>query len=182
MKKYIFFFSIYLLISCGMGSKSENSEMEKSENRSAMKSNSEPGKLFNHTQAERILGEKCHLEDSSTTYQNHVLSHHVTYKSDGEDPKSKKTGAIYNVIEHYDTVFAANNRYDFIKKANENHEGVETLNNLGDEAYFHSDNENFYYIMIRKGQMILVMKINKITSFTSLEEFNKVAREIEKEM
>ena len=182
MKTYIFILSIYLLISCGMGSKSENSEKDKAENESAEQTNSDLGKLFKHSHAERILGERCHLEDSSITYENHVLSHHVTYKSDSEDPKSKKTGAIYIVIERYDSVSAANNRYDFIKKANESHVGVETLNNVGDEAYFHSDNENFYYIMIRKVQMILVMKVNKITGFTSLEEFNKVAREIEKEM
>ena len=52
------------------------------------------------------------------------------------------------------------------------------IHDLGDEAYFHSDGENFYFILVRKGLKMIRMKVNKITSNTSVAEFNRVARKI----
>jgi len=69
-------------------------------------------------------------------------------------------------------------KYHDIKTANEDHEGITTLTDLGDEAYFHTDSENFYFIMVRKGVIVFNMKVNKITSLTSRDEFNNVAQVI----
>lgn len=48
---------------------------------------------------------------------------------------------------------------------------------MGDEAYFQGS-ENFHFIMVRKGDRIFVMKVNKITSKTSLDEFMLTAKNI----
>ncbi len=61
-------------------------------------------------------------------------------------------------------------------KANEDH-GISVMD-LGDESYFHTDSVNFYFIMVRKNRKVFNMKVNKITSFTSPEQFKLVARKI----
>jgi hypothetical protein len=55
---------------------------------------------------------------------------------------------------------------------------LKTLNDRGDEAYFHSDNKNFYFVMVRNGAAVFNLKVNKITANTSLVNFNRVAAEI----
>lgn len=136
-----------------------------------------PGDLLTQRDAERILGEPAYLQDSSTNREEYVVRYQCAFKAKAEDEQSKKTGALYFLIEHYDHDSLAHGRYAFIKIANENH-GIKTLQAVGDEAYFHSDYQNFYFIMARKGNKVFNMKVNKITSHTSLKEFKAVARKI----
>jgi len=128
--------------------------------------------------AEKILGEPASLSDSSTKRNTDVLRYQCAYKANAEDPKTKKLGNLYFLAEAYDQVSGAQKKYTDIKKANAGHKGVKTLEGLGDEAYFHSDDENFYFIMVRKGNNVITLKVNRITSKTSLEEFNAVAKKI----
>ncbi len=139
-----------------------------------------PGNLFTIHSAEKILGEKAHLNDSSTKEQNNIVTYSSSYFADVLDSKSGKTGSIYFLLEKFDLVSDAKQKYSSIKIANENHEGVKVLHNIGDEAYFHSDGENFYFIMVRKGKNVFNMKVNKITSKTSLVGFNQIAKSITK--
>jgi len=137
-----------------------------------------PGNLFTLSDAEKILGEEAHLTDSSSKIKGDTLTYNSAYTANSRDEKTGKTGVIYFMFEEYAQVASAKQVYSFIKKSNENHEGVKVLNDLGDEAYFHSDGENFYFILVRKGEKMFRMKVNKITSTTSLEEFNLIAKNI----
>ena len=47
---------------------------------------------------------------------------------------------------------------------------------LGDEAYYHSDGENFYFFLVRKKEKMLRLKVNKVTSHSSEAEFKAVTR------
>jgi hypothetical protein len=136
------------------------------------------GKLFTLPDAEKIIGQPAHLADSSTKREGNVLIYRCAFKANSEDVKTHKTGAIYFLAEEYSQISSAQKKYSSIKKANENHEGIKVLDNLGDEAYFHSDGENFYFIMVRKGTSVFNMKVNKITSTTSLDDFNVTAKHI----
>ena len=127
--------------------------------------------------AGKILGEPAHSGNTSTTTGN-VIMHHFEYLANVKDEKSGKTGALYFLLEEYQDTVAAHKRYDFIKKANEKNAGVETLKELGDEAYYHSDGQNFYFVMVRKGNNVFNMKVNKITSHTSLEQFKHIYMQI----
>jgi hypothetical protein len=137
-------------------------------------------KYFTLADAGKILGEAAHLADSATKKQGNAVSYSCSFKANA--PAGDKTGAIYYLLEKYDDVLKAHQKYSSIKKANENHEGIKTLTNLGDEAYYHSDGTNFYFIMARKGEWVLTMKVNKVTGNTSLTEFNKVAASIVEEL
>ncbi len=136
-----------------------------------------PASLLSLTDAEKILGEPGHLSDTLTSREGNELIYKCAYKANAEDLKTHKTGILYFLVEYYDDEASAQKRYSFIKKANEPHR-IKTLNDLGDEAYFHSDNQNFYFVMVRKGPKVFNMKVNKVTSNTSLDAFNNVARQI----
>jgi hypothetical protein len=127
--------------------------------------------------AEKILGEPASLTDSATSAGKDVFTYSCAYTANAKDPKSEKTGNVYFLIQRYERLPSAQNRYTSTRKANENH-GIEDLAGVGDEAYFHTDKENFYFVMVRKGATVLTMKVNKITSTTSLDAFHSVARKI----
>jgi hypothetical protein len=133
--------------------------------------------LFTLPDAEKILGEKAHLTDSNQNNKSNVSIYQCTYKSDSADAKTGKTGAIYVMIEDYSEIESAKKTYSGIMESNRKN-GITELDGLGDEAYFHTDNQNFYFVLVRKGNRMLRMKVNKITSVTSLEEFNRVANKI----
>jgi len=139
---------------------------------------SHPGNIFTLTDAEKILGEPAHLTDSSFTGGKDVSRYSLAYTANTKDKKTEKTGTIYFLLEQYQEVLSAQKKYSGIKTANEKHEGIKVLNDIGDEAYFHSDGQNFYFIMVRKSGKVLTMKVNKITSTTSLDEFNLAAKKI----
>ncbi len=133
---------------------------------------------FSKSDAELILGEKAYLSDSSSTTKKDTLEIKRAYTANSEDSKTSKTGVIYFMIEEYSKESSAKEAYRFFKTANEKHEGVRTVNNMGDEAYFHSDGTNFYFILVRKGKIMFRMKVNKITSHTSLSGFNQVSKKM----
>jgi hypothetical protein len=134
--------------------------------------------LFTKTDAEKILGEPAHLTDSAFTIKKDTTEYRSTYTANANDPKTGKTGVIYFIVEQYAFLSSAKNNYNFIKTANEKHEGVKILHDLGDEAYFHSDGENFYFILVRKADKMFRIKVNKITSTTSLDGFNAISKKI----
>ncbi len=133
---------------------------------------------FSQSDAELILGEKAHLSDSSSAINKDTLEIKRAYTENSEDSKTGKTGVIYFMIEEYSKESSAKEAYQFFKTANEKHEGVRTVDNMGDEAYFHSDGTNFYFILVRKGKIMFRMKVNKITSHTSLSGFNLVSKKM----
>jgi len=181
---YLFILTICLLLSCKHSSKlgKEVSEVVTDSDTTQIEDKTKSlNELFTLEDAIKILGEPAFLVDSSTSTLKEVVRFQSAYKANAEDPETRKTGTIYLLFEEYSTTEAANEKYDFTKTANQDH-GIKTLENLGDEAYFHSDNTNFYFVMIRKGTKVATMKVNKITTNTFLDEFNAIAERIGKEM
>lgn len=135
------------------------------------------GELFSLADAEKILGEPAKLSNNTEGFDGQSGFHNIDYTANDTDRVSGKLGAIYLLMQSYTTEAGAQERYAKIKTANER-AGIETLTDVGDEAYFHTDNENFLFIMARKGVKVLTMKVNKVTSKTSRAAFDKVARKI----
>jgi hypothetical protein len=180
--------SIALIVSCSQAIKSDTSDdpsgRPELEANSAHKPEGDRdstltafGDLFQLTDAEKVLGEPAHLSDSGTRKSASAVVFQSAYKAEKEDFKSKKTGSVYFLLEQYHEIPDAQKKYESTRKANEDH-GIQVRNNLGDEAYFHTDSVNFYFIMVRKGARVLSMKVNKVTSTTSLDQFNAVTRKI----
>jgi hypothetical protein len=150
-----------------------------------------PSSLFTLADAEKILGEPAHLTDSMSTskgvasknavndsvsaIKKDAATYGCSYKANAEDKKTGKTGIVYFLFEQYPQVSSAKTVYSFYKRANENNPGCKELRGLGDEAWFGSSP---LFVYVRKGDKIFVMKVNKMTSMTSPDEFNLVATKI----
>ncbi|MEQ8417050.1 MAG: hypothetical protein RIF36_02530 [Imperialibacter sp.] len=134
--------------------------------------------LMEVADAERVLGEAAHFGDSHWTEEANAGVLRCTYVADSADEKTGKTGALYVMIESYNEVSSAHKTYSDILSGNQNLGNVSVINDLGDEAYFLSDGQNFLLILVRKGPKVLRLKVNKITAHTSLDNFHQMAREV----
>jgi len=52
------------------------------------------------------------------------------------------------------------------------------LPQMGDGGFFQTDDTNFYTLVTRKGNEILLLKVNRISPKTSKEEMKKVTAEL----
>jgi len=191
-------FGIVFTYSCSQPSTMAGGDKEKSRSDTVKPANGNhplttihPSNLFTLSDAEKILGEPAHLTDSSSTTKGVASKHAVNdsvsaikkeaatygcaYKANAEDKKTGKTGIVYFLFEQYPQASSAKTVYSFYKRANENNPGFKELHGLGDEAWFGS---NPLFVYVRKGDKIFVMKVNKMTSMTSSDEFNMIAAKI----
>ncbi|HTF02858.1 MAG TPA: hypothetical protein VK826_02500 [Bacteroidia bacterium] len=169
MKNFFCFTLIALaLVSCGT---SEGSHQD------AGTDSINPVALFTLSDAEKILGQPAALTDSGWTRDGNISTYRSTYTGNNKD-QNGKLSVLYCLFEQHVSDSSAKQTYAAILKANADHEGIEERGDLGDEAYFHSDKENFCFIFIRKGNRLIRMKVNKLTDITSLDEFNRVAEKI----
>ena len=171
-RPYHLILAAFLFYNCDQGGNPKEPLIEDSlaklDSRSPSKELIQLPELFTTADAEKILGEPAHLSDSSWRNVADTVEYKCSYTANAKDPKTDKTGNIYFMFEEYARESIAKDIYSFIKKGNENNEGVKTLSDVGDEAYFHSDNQNFYFILARKGNRMIRMKVNKVTTNTSL--------------
>lgn len=133
--------------------------------------------LFSLDDALKILGEPGHLKDSSST-TGAIFTYRSAYVANAEDKTTGKTGIIYFMFEEYANENSAHKSYTSIKNANE-HNGIKVVQGVGDEGYFSGAGEkNYRFALIRSGNKMIRLKVNKVTTYTSYEEFIKVVEAI----
>lgn len=137
--------------------------------------------IFSQADAEKIMGEPARLSDSATQTIQDTTIFQSTYTAVTTDKKSGKTGTIYFMYEQYKEASTAHNLLAYYQKANEKN-GAKTVAGMGDEAWYHTDGQNFYFIMARKGNKMIRLKVNKVTANTSADAFNAVAKEVVERM
>jgi hypothetical protein len=126
--------------------------------------------------AEKIMGEAAALTCNTFVQRDGTLQYKCDYTAISEDDRTGKTGKLYFMSEVYTAEDAAKNAYSEIYQANRRHEGVEIVQGLGDEAYYHSDGTNFYFFLVRKDKKMFRLKLNKVTSHSSVTNFKEVAK------
>jgi hypothetical protein len=124
------------------------------------------------TDAEKILGLPAHQIESSAATNDDIVKYQCTWEATKEEVKSN----LYYISESYATNDLAHQVFADILSANHN-PGQSRPDGIGDEAWFHSDGSNFCLIIVRKGNKMLRIKVNKLTKDTSIEELKRVARE-----
>ena len=63
-------------------------------------------------------------------------------------------------------------------KGNQEQKGFELLTAYGDEAFFHTNKDNFCLLVIRKNNKMIRIKVNKLTSKTSLDALRKIGKDL----
>jgi hypothetical protein len=122
------------------------------------------------TDAEKILGYPASQTESITVNENNVVQHKCSWKATQDDLNSN----LYYIDEHHDNAESAHKVFDDIVVSNRNNPG-HSRPDIGDEAWLHSDGTNFCLLMVRKGNKIIRMKVNRLTKETSVEEMKRVA-------
>jgi hypothetical protein len=135
-------------------------------------------KLLTLTDAEMIMGEQVKLTGNTFIKKGDTLEYKCDYTAISQDVITSKTGKLYFMYEIYDGVAAAANAYSSIYQANRKHKGAEIVSGLGDEAYYHSDQTGFYFVLVRKDKKMFRLKLNKVTSHSSETAFKEVVRRI----
>ena len=121
--------------------------------------------------AEKILGVPARKTENLTSNKDNVLQYKCTWTA------SQNTNCnLYYIDEQHSNAEAANKVFDDIVVSNRDHSG-QSHPDIGDEAWLHSDGDNFCLLMVRKGNKIMRMKVNKLTKQTSVEEMKRVASE-----
>lgn len=131
------------------------------------------GHKLNIQEAERILGETCQIKESGNETKNGGHKYKSTHIG-----SSNTNHALYFIFESYESELSADKIFDGFLVSNQSFNGFEKIENIGDEAFFHTDKENFGLVIARKGNEIIRLKVNKLNSKTSISELKKVAADI----
>lgn len=191
MKRITIFLAVLILIACN----NPNNGVSVATNTAANIKMVDPQSSIHHSDlftlpdAEKILGEQAHLIDSTvkmkgedpkfvdsmSMFKKDAFTYNCGYMANSRDNKTGRTGVVYFGFEQYPDVSSAKKVYSFYKKTNVTAIGFRELNDLGDEAWFGSSP---LFVYVRKADKIFVIKVNKMTSMTSLSEFNQMAKKI----
>jgi hypothetical protein len=133
---------------------------------------------LSQSDVEKILGQQAVLTESAVEEKDSAFKQRCTYTANKADIKTNNLAHLYYLFEKYDNERLARNVYEGILTGNQNMPNLQKIYNLGDEALRHTDFENFDMIIIRKGNKLIRLKINKITSMTSTSELQIIAKKI----
>lgn len=139
----------------------------------------EPYTCLSEAEASRILGQPAErMESPVTEREGGVERFACIFTATTEDPKTHKKANLFYMLEVFADSSAAHRTYAGIVAANVHMPGQHTLANVGSEAWEHTDRENFHLVIVRERNMLLRIKINKLTSHTSQKDLQDVVRAI----
>ena len=117
--------------------------------------------------AEKIIGQPSKLMESESETKNGILKFRCTYTARDTDSKTGKKGNIFYSAKEYPSANAAHDSLASIIMSNRNMPGWKNVTGIGDEAIVHTDKTNFQLVIVRKGNKMVLMKVNKVTAFTA---------------
>ena len=140
----------------------------------------EPCKFLTPSDAEKILGQPVRLIESISEIEGNVRKTACVYTGISKERAGGKEVNLYFSLEMKEenrTVEEARQIFNSTyTKINEPSLSVEVLNGIGDEAFSISNPGNFHFIMVRKGENIFRIKLNKATENTLLGELKAFAK------
>ncbi|CAN5597452.1 hypothetical protein BH10ACI1_BH10ACI1_26380 [soil metagenome] len=147
---------------------------------------SKPCEFLTPSDAEKILGQTVRLIENTSKIEGDVSKSDCVYRGISKDKVSGKDVNLYFSLERQEqnpTVEQARQIFaSTYKKINEPALSVEVLSGIGDEAFSISNPSNFHFIMVRKGEIIFRIKLNKATENTSLEELKAFAKKFAEQL
>lgn len=116
--------------------------------------------FFTQISAEKLLGEKATAVDSEESKDDGSRRWNCTFT--GESGRGK----IYFGLFKDAGEEAARAEFQKIRVSNQKHEGFEDWPGVGDEAVAHTDGKNFHFVMVRKGDRTIRIKLNPVNGST----------------
>jgi hypothetical protein len=131
--------------------------------------------LLSVPDAQKILGQPTKLTGRTTKVKEGVTQYQCTYLAGPETVAGSRPCYLYYSLERHAEVAKAQKLYADMLASNSGMAGVKTLSGVGDEAWLHTDSNNFVLLIVRKGNALLRLKINKLTSKVSTAELQNAA-------
>ena len=133
-------------------------------------------------EAERILGNKSHLEKVTAYLHEGTRAYQSSFRDDWLDPATGKTGMLGYMFEEYQSAEAARSYLDSTLKANRlsPKDGIHMEG--GAELHYFTGGNVIRMFMVLKGNRLIGLKVNPVTSHYSLVELRKVAAELAKQL
>lgn len=128
--------------------------------------------------AARILGNRSRLEKVTAYEGEGAKVYQSAFRDDWHDPATGKTGILYYMYEEYldadaaKTFLAATLNANRINPAN----GIRTAS--GAELHYMAGGEVVRMVMVLKGNRLIRLKVNQVTSRYRLAELEQVAGEL----
>lgn len=173
-------FAIYIAVVAGLFSNCEKSSASNQDTEPCTSIQADSiaiaSKQLTLSDAEKIMGEPAMLECNSFLQRGSTREYKCAYTALSQDDRTGKTGKLYFMSEAYADEALAKTAYTEIYESNKRHDGIEIVSGLGDEAYYHSDGTNFYFFLVRKNEKMFRLKLNKVTSHSSVQNFKEVAK------
>ncbi|HLA60107.1 MAG TPA: hypothetical protein VK622_15135 [Puia sp.] len=134
------------------------------------------------TEAEKILGRPAHLSANSAETRDHIVQYRSTYTANGMEIDKDNQSNLYYMFEEYANRSDAEKSFKSLMSQNAGMQGLSALDGFGDEAIIQTDNDHFQLLMVRKSKKIIRLKVNKVTSTTSIDELKRVTKKITEEL
>ena len=133
-------------------------------------------------EAERILGNKSHLEKVTAYLHEGTRAYQSSFRDDWLDPATGKTGMLGYMFEEYQSAEAARSFLVSTLKANRLSPEDAIRMEGGAELHYFTGSDVIRMVMILKEDRLIRLKVNPVTSHYSLVEFRKVAAELAKQL
>jgi hypothetical protein len=136
-----------------------------------------PSLVLGTGDAARILGNQSRLE-KLTAYQGEGAKAYLSaFRDDWRDPKTGKTGILYYMYEEYLSAEAAKSYLAATLKANDINPADGIRSKSGAELHYLTGGEVVRMAMVLKGNRLIRLKVNQVTSRYRLDEFKDVVGE-----
>jgi hypothetical protein len=133
-------------------------------------------------QAERILGNESRLEKVTAYMDEGTRAYRSSFRDDRLDPATGKTGALGYRYDEYQSAEAARSYLDSTLKANRLSPKDGIRMEGGAELHYFAGGNVIRMFMVLKGNRLIGLKVNPVTSHYSLVELRKVAAELAKQL
>lgn len=137
-----------------------------------------PNLVLDVGKAGRILGNPSRLQKASSYLDNGTRAYQSAFRDDWIDPETGKTGILYYMYEEYQSADAARSFLDSTLQENHVNPGDGIRLEGGAELHYLKGGSVIRMAMILKGNRLIRLKVNQLTSRYSLAEFRKVAGEL----
>jgi hypothetical protein len=176
MRQIILLFILFLFI----GVPTINCQTNANDKPKSADEKTKPCKFVSFAEAEKILGQPVELVTNSWSFADGKTRIDCTYRGVEKGKVSGKDVNLYFSSEQQNsTTSPAHEIFESAyRKINEPEMFVGKLSGIGDEAFLISNPPNFHFMMVRKGELIFRVKLNKASQGTSLEELKTVMKKI----
>jgi hypothetical protein len=178
MRQKILLFILFLVI----GVPTLNCQTKANGKQDSSDEKTKPCKFLSFADAEKILGQPVELVTDSWTFTTGKTRFECSYRGVEKDKASGKDINLFFSSEQMQQNPTAEQAHEIFestyRKINEPDILVGKLSGIGDEAFLISNPPNFHFMMVRKGELIFRVKLNKASQGTSLEELKTVMKKI----